>query len=96
VNDVDFEILGGNLAVHRSSAQVERCFCSVCGTPLTYRHQLRVGEVDFTLASLDSPEQIEPRMHIWVQDKLPWVQIDDGRPQFMTVPGAQIVKPPSV
>lgn len=26
-------------------------------------------------------------MHIWVQDKLPWVHINDGRPQFKTVPG---------
>ena len=23
-----------------------------------------------------------PECHIWVQDKLPWVVIDDGRPQF--------------
>jgi hypothetical protein len=25
-------------------------------------------------------------MHIWVEDKLPWVHINDGRPQFKTVP----------
>jgi hypothetical protein len=46
-----------------------------------------VGDVDFTLVSLDAAAGIEPQMHIWVQDKLPWVHINDGRPQFKTVPG---------
>ena len=73
------------MSVHRSSPQVERGFCSVCGTSLTYRHELRVGDVDFTLVSLDAAEGIEPQMHIWVQGKLPWVHINDGRPQFKTV-----------
>ena len=75
--------------MHRSSQDVERGFCSVCGTTLTYRIARRAGEVDFTLASLDQPELVEPAMHIWVQDKLPWVQINDGRPQYRTVPGAE-------
>jgi hypothetical protein len=86
-NEADFRILSGEVSVHRSSPQVERGFCSLCGTSLTYRHELRVGDVDFTLVSLDDAEGIEPQMHIWVQDKLPWVHINDGRPQFKTVPG---------
>ena len=86
VNEADFRILSGEVSVHRSSPQVERGFCSVCGTSLTYRHELRVGDVDFTLVSLDATEEIEPQMHIWVQDKLPWVHINDGRPQFKTGP----------
>lgn len=73
--------------MHRSSAEVERGFCAQCGTSLTYRHAQRVGEVDFTLVSLVAAGTVEPRMHVWVQDKLPWVDISDGRPRFDTVPG---------
>jgi hypothetical protein len=87
VNEADFKILSGEVSVYKSSPQVERGFCSSCGTSLTYRHELRVGDVDFTLVSLDAAEGIEPQMHIWVQDKLPWLSISDGRPQFRTVPG---------
>jgi hypothetical protein len=61
--------------------------CSVCGTSLTHRHELCAGDLDFTLVCLDTVEGIEPQVHIWVQDKLSWVHIDDGRPQFKTVPG---------
>lgn len=86
VNAADFKVLIGEVSVHRSSSEVERGFCSVCGTSLTYRHDLRAGDVDFTLVSLDDAERIDPQMHIWVRDKLPWVHIDDGWPQFKTVP----------
>jgi hypothetical protein len=78
VNEADFRILSGEVSVHRSSPQVERGLCSVCGTSLTYRHELRAGDVDFTLVSLDAAEGIEPQMHIWVQDKLPWVTSTTG------------------
>ena len=87
VNEADFRILSGEVSVYRSSPEVERGLCSVCGTSLTYRHERRVGEVDFTLVTVSGAEGIEPQMHIWVRDKLPWVHIDDGRPQFQTVPG---------
>lgn len=87
VDEGDFRILSGEISVHRSSPQVERGFCRKCGTSLTYRHELRFGEIDFTLVSLDAAERFEPQVHIWVQDRLPWVQIDDGHPQFEAVPG---------
>jgi hypothetical protein len=86
-NKESFRVLSGEISLHRSSTLVERGFCSACGTTLTYRHERRANDIDFTLVSLDAPENVEPQMHIWVQDKLPWVQIDDGRPQFQTVPG---------
>jgi hypothetical protein len=82
-----FKILSGEPTAVRLSAEVERTFCSHCGSSLTYRHDLRAGDVDFTLVSLDDPGALAPRMHIWVQDKLPWVTLNDGLPQFQTVPG---------
>jgi len=83
-----FEILSGDVSTVRTSAEVERTFCTNCGSSLTYRHTLRAGDVDFTLVSLDDPAALAPQSHIWVQDKLPWITLNDGLPQFQTVPSA--------
>lgn len=75
-------ITRGRLQEYRSSERVWRGFCAHCGTSLTYRHEARAGEIDVTLATLDDPTAIAPRMHVWVQDRLPWVAVADGLPQF--------------
>jgi len=75
-------IVRGRLSEFRSSAQVSRGFCAHCGTSLTYRHEARAGEIDVTLATLDDPTLLPPRMHVWVKDRLPWVAIGDDLPQL--------------
>jgi hypothetical protein len=77
-----FRITRGTLAEFHSSPPVVRGFCARCGSCLTYRHEGRPAEIDVTLATLDEAAQLIPRMHVWVADKLPWVRIDDGLPQF--------------
>lgn len=77
-----FAITKGRLAEYRSSSQVVRGFCPKCGTSITYRHDRRPAEIDVTLVTLDDPGVFEPVAHIWVEDKLPWVAIDDGKPKF--------------
>jgi hypothetical protein len=77
-----FGVTRGHLAEYRSAPPVLRGFCAQCGTSLTYRHERRAAEIDVTLASLDDPGAFAPTMHVWVSDKLPWVSIGDGLPQF--------------
>ncbi|MGB6605612.1 MAG: GFA family protein [Steroidobacteraceae bacterium] len=77
-----FSVTRGRLAEYRSSPEVARGFCRECGTALTYRHERRAAEIDVTLASLDDASALAPQMHVWVGDKLPWVAIGDGLPQF--------------
>jgi hypothetical protein len=76
-----FRVTAGTLAETRSSAHVLRGFCAACGGCLTYRHDERGGEIDVTLGSLDEAARLAPVMHVWVEDKLPWVQITDRLPQ---------------
>jgi hypothetical protein len=78
----NFSIVQGRLAEYRSSPNVTRGFCAHCGTSLTYRREDRGAEIDVTLSSLDDPEALQPEVHIWVEDKLSWVVITDGRAQF--------------
>jgi hypothetical protein len=75
-------ITRGQLHEYRSSTEVWRGFCAHCGTSLTYRHEARATEIDVTLATLDDPATIAPRMHVWVSERLPWVRIADDLPQF--------------
>jgi hypothetical protein len=83
-----FELTAGSLAEHRSSPGVTRGFCSHCGTSLTYTHEERgAGEIDVTIATLDDPAPVVPTRHIWVEDKLPWLGIDDGLAQFARFSG---------
>jgi hypothetical protein len=77
-----FRVTRGELTEYRSSPLVRRGFCASCGTSLTYHHESRAAEIDVALATLDEPERLAPRAHLWVADKLPWVTIGDGLPQF--------------
>ena len=65
-----------------SSSAVRRTFCGRCGTPLTYRHAGRAGEVDVTLATLDEASSAAPIDHVWMEDALAWDQPRDGLPQW--------------
>jgi hypothetical protein len=77
-----FRIAEGVIAEYRSSPGVTRGFCAQCGTSLTYTNEDRPGEIDITVASLAEPQRIVPRSHIWVENKAPWLVIDDGLPQY--------------
>ena len=77
-----FRVTAGALAETRSSPPVRRGFCAACGTCLTYRHDAHADEIDVTLGSLDEPGRLAPQMHVWVEDKPPWVLIADPLPQY--------------
>ena len=49
---------------------------------LTYEHEVREGQIAVTLTSFDDPSGFSPSAHIWVEDKLPWVTINVGLPQY--------------
>ena len=85
-------ITSGTIVEHHSTPEVTRGHCGVCGTSLTYEHADRAGQIDITLTSLDDASQIEPRAHIWIQDKVPWLCIDDDLPQYQTTASAGAVK----
>jgi hypothetical protein len=42
--------------------------------------------IDVTIASLDDPAPFAPQKAIWLEDKLPWVKLDESLPSFATVP----------
>jgi hypothetical protein len=75
-------LLAAPAVLYRSSPGVQRGHCGHCGTALSYAHDARADEIDIALATLDEPARFEPGYHIWIEDKLPWMRIADGLPQF--------------
>jgi hypothetical protein len=83
-----FRVTGGRMTEFNSSPRVTRGFCARCGSCLTYSHEARPADIDVTLATLEQAANLAPTAHVWVADKLPWVRIEDGLPQFRATPSA--------
>ncbi len=76
-----FTYTAGRPTIYRSSAWGQREFYAACGTQILYRERDRADTVEINLASLDRPEAVAPRSHIWTASKLPWLEIADHLPR---------------
>jgi len=81
VHEKDMMFHGENLTTYNSSENVERAFCNVCGTPISYLTKERPGEIQLYTATLDFPENVQPSEHVHCSEKLPWFSIDDDLPR---------------
>lgn len=81
VGKKDFQFQGTDPVKHNSSDGIMRTFCGRCGTSLTYE-QIAADSIDIAVTTLDDPGTLTPTCHIWVSDKLPWINISDGLPQY--------------
>jgi len=59
-----------------------RSFAACCGTHLFFEENSDSETIDITIASLDDPAPFAPQKVIWLEDKLPWVVIDQSLPSF--------------
>jgi hypothetical protein len=78
-----FTVLSGEPARFRSSNHATRSFCQTCGTQLTFTDDASPQEVDVTTCSLDHPEEMPPRSHIFTASAVPWLPREDGLPQHL-------------
>jgi hypothetical protein len=78
----NFTLARGNLSFYASSEKVQRGFCRHCGSCLTYAHAASPDTVDIALATIDESHLVRPEFHIWLDDKLEWVVINDGLPTY--------------
>jgi hypothetical protein len=63
-----------------------RSFAACCGTHLFFENNKDSEMIDVTIASLDDPTPFAPTKVIFLEDKLPWIVINESIPLFQTVP----------
>jgi hypothetical protein len=67
---------------YRSSQAAYRVFCAKCGAQLGFRRAEAPTEMELNLATLDHPDAVAPRYHIYTASQLPWLRIDDQLPRY--------------
>jgi hypothetical protein len=63
---------------YRSSKDVERSFCPVCGSTIGFH---RAHETSIAVGSIDAPEQLQTAElwtgHVWFKEHIPWFDTAD-------------------
>ncbi|MGA2776462.1 MAG: GFA family protein [Steroidobacteraceae bacterium] len=77
-----FEWLSGRPQPFASSPGVLRCFCRVCGSPLTYETGTSPNSVDVTSASLDDANLFPPTREVWLEHRLSWQPVNPALAPF--------------
>jgi len=77
-----FAFIKGEAKAYRSSRGAMRHFCLTCGSQLTFRPAENPSYVSVNLPTLDRPEVLSPRMHIWTESRLPWFEVKDELPRY--------------
>ena len=77
-----FSFVEGEPSSFQSSPRGLREFCASCGTQIAFRDSAEPSRVYVNIASLDDPASIEPEYHIWVESRIPWLQIADDLPRY--------------
>ncbi len=64
---------GADLVVaYQSSPGVDRCFCKVCGSTLTWQMDGQRDVVGITLGTFDTPLHITRHAPLYIDERAPW------------------------
>jgi hypothetical protein len=67
--------IAGQRKFYRASEIAKRGFCPNCGSPMSYEDVDNPECIWLTAGTHDEAETLPPREHVYVHDKLPWVEI---------------------
>jgi hypothetical protein len=65
-----------------SGARKLACFCGKCGSRMWHRPDEDSEWITLKVGTLDGAASIEPRGHLWVSKKQPWIILDPVLPAF--------------
>ena len=65
------------LVEYDSSIDIRRGFCEKCGSTLTFRSVSHPEYLTLAITSLDNPAMVNPTYHIYTDNQLPWLVIND-------------------
>ena len=70
----------GATAAHLSSPALERVFCPTCGTRM-FARRTNGTNIGIGLVVFDDRNAFAPAEHIWVSEKVDWLDLNDGLPK---------------
>jgi len=70
------------LSKFRSSDHGTRSFCGRCGSSLFCESTRHPDQVDIVLANMAGPIDRRPECHIYFDDRVEWVTVDDDLPRL--------------
>lgn len=85
-----FKLLSGEdyLSSFKSSDNVTKYFCKVCGSPLHSTYADRPDVIGIALGALEGVDS-KPEANIFTASKVSWYEITDGLPQYESWPGSE-------
>ncbi|MGQ3821156.1 GFA family protein [Pseudomonas alliivorans] len=75
-----FQWLAGSPATYDSAPTCIRYFCGNCGAHAALFTRNSPQEIDVVIATLDHPELAAPARHIFIENRLPWLHLDEHLP----------------
>ena len=73
--------ISGDVASYASSETLNRVFCPKCGTTL-FSRRTNGTAIGLALAAFDDRNAFAPTEQIWVSEKMTWVDVLKGLPQY--------------
>jgi hypothetical protein len=77
----------GHIRWYRSSAEVRRGSCAVCGSPLFFDPPAR-DWIGVSMGAFDGASGTHTELHVFVAEKGDYYEIGDGLPQYPGMPPA--------
>ncbi len=71
-------------ASRRSSDFANRGFCLHCGGALTWQRDSDPTHIDIAVGSLDNPDAVRPKEHLWAESRVSWLHLHDDLPRYRT------------
>jgi hypothetical protein len=87
VPGAEFSVAMGEPKRYESSPGVERTFCAMCGSALTYRELDNTKTIDVAAATLDDQSWFTPDREIWVRYRPHWLPALAGVAQYASDTG---------
>ena len=76
-----FQWTEGSPTPYDSGPTCVRYFCNNCGAQLALLSRNSPELIDVTVATFDHPELAPANRHIWTDNRLPWLHLDEQLPE---------------
>ncbi len=73
-----YRVTKGEISKFESTpGRTTRGFCAKCGSTLTCESARLPGETHFHVGAFDEAERLQPRRHVFQEERLPWLHTGD-------------------